>query len=293
MFTPVFVSTAAAVAVMSLSLGGVPAAVAGPQAGTPAQAPPPAAAPVIEQIPAPPDVAAPPADAQKLPSGLVTKVVTPGTGTRHPGPADLVTVNYVGWTSDGKMFDSTQSRRRPSTLMLDRVMKGWAEGVQMMVAGETRRLWVPESLAFNGADGRPKGTLVFDIELVEVDDNPLAAPPDVKAPPEDAKRTVSGLRYKVLRPGTGGERPTKFSKVSVHYTGWTTDGKMFDSSWKRGQPASFPLDQVIKGWTEGVQLMVPGEKRRFWIPQDLAYQGQAGAPAGMLVFDITLLSVAK
>jgi peptidylprolyl isomerase len=268
-------------------------AVPGPQAGTPAQATAPAAAPAIEQIPAPPDVAAPPADAQKLPSGLVTKVVTPGTGTRHPGPTDLVTVNYVGWTSDGKMFDSTQSRRRPSTLMLDRVMKGWAEGVQMMVAGEKRRLWVPESLAFNGADGRPKGTLVFDIELVEVDDNPLAAPPDVKAPPEDARRTVSGLRYKVLRPGTGGERPTKFSKVSVHYTGWTTDGKMFDSSWKRGQPASFPLDQVIKGWTEGVQLMVPGEKTRFWIPQDLAYQGQAGAPAGMLVFDITLLSIAK
>jgi peptidylprolyl isomerase len=293
MFTSLSVSTTAAVAVMFLSLSDAGAALTGPQAGAPTQATAPAAAPAVDQLPAPPDVATPPADAQKMPSGLATKVVTPGTGTRHPGPTDLVTVNYVGWTSDGKMFDSTQSRRRPSTLMLDRVMKGWAEGVQMMVAGEKRRLWVPESLAFNGAEGRPKGTLVFDIELVEVDDNPLAAPPDVKAPPEDARRTVSGLRYKVLRPGTGAERPTKFSKVSVHYTGWTTDGKMFDSSWKRGQPASFPLDQVIKGWTEGVQLMVPGEKMRFWIPQDLAYQGQAGAPAGMLVFDITLLSIAK
>jgi len=202
-------------------------------------------------------------------------------------------VNYTGWTADGKMFDSTQSRGRPSTLMLDRVIKGWTEGVQLMVAGETRRMWVPEALAFNGADGRPKGTLVFDIELLEVDDNPLVAPKDVAAPPADAKRTVSGLSYKVLRPGTGTEHPTKYSKVTVHYTGWTTDGKMFDSSWKRGQPASFPLDQVIKGWTEGVQLMVPGEKARFWIPEDLAYKGQAGAPAGMLVFDITLQSIGK
>jgi peptidylprolyl isomerase len=65
---------------------------------------------------------------------------------------------------------------------------------------------------------------------------------------------------------------------------------MFDSSWKRGQPAAFGLDEVIKGWTEGVQLMTEGEKTRFWIPQRLAYEGKAGAPAGMLVFDIELLS---
>jgi len=290
--------TLRAVLVAALSLlasSAVVAAVVAPQAGPPAtpQTASPAAALPVEQIPAPPDVAAPPADAQKLPSGLVTKVIRTGTATRKPGPADLVTVNYTGWTADGKMFDSTQSRGRPSTLMLDRVIKGWTEGVQLMVAGETRRMWVPEALAFNGADGRPKGTLVFDIELLEVDDNPLVAPKDVAAPPADAKRTVSGLSYKVLRPGTGTEHPTKYSKVTVHYTGWTTDGKMFDSSWKRGQPASFPLDQVIKGWTEGVQLMVPGEKTRFWIPEDLAYKGQAGAPAGMLVFDITLQSIGK
>ena len=66
--------------------------------------------------------------------------------------------------------------------------------------------------------------------------------------------------------------------VTVHYTGWTTDGKMFDSSVVRGTPATFPLDRVIAGWTEGVPLMVVGEKRRFWIPQNLAYQGQPGMP---------------
>ena len=79
--------------------------------------------------------------------------------------------------------------------------------------------------------------------------------------------------------------------MTVHYTGWTTDGKMFDSSVTRGEPATFPLNQVITGWTEGVQLMVVGEKTRFWIPENLAYQGQAGAPRGMLVFDVELLKI--
>ena len=79
----------------------------------------------------------------------------------------------------------------------------------------------------------------------------------------------------------------------MHYTGWTTDGKMFDSSVSRGQAATFPLDQVIPGWTEGVQLMVEGEKTRFWIPQRIAYDGQQGMPAGTLVFDVELVAIQK
>ena len=66
---------------------------------------------------------------------------------------------------------------------------------------------------------------------------------------------------------------------------------MFDSSVQRGEPAQFPLNHVIAGWTEGLQLMVEGEKRRLWIPQDLAYRGQPGAPAGMLVFDVELIAI--
>ena len=79
----------------------------------------------------------------------------------------------------------------------------------------------------------------------------------------------------------------------MHYSGWTTDGQLFDSSVMRGEPASFGLFQVIAGWTEGVQLMVEGEKRRFWIPAKLAYgeNPQGGAPAGMLVFDVELLKI--
>ena len=84
------------------------------------------------------------------------------------------------------------------------------------------------------------------------------------------------------------------SQVQVHYTGWTTDGKMFDSSVVRGQPAEFALDGVIPGWTEGLQLMFEGEKTRFWIPAALAY-GEKPAnrftPAGDLVYDIELLGM--
>jgi peptidylprolyl isomerase len=117
----------------------------------------------------------------------------------------------------------------------------------------------------------------------------IPAPPDVAAPPEDAEVTASGLASKVLKAGTGTKHPTASSTVTVHYTGWTTDGKMFDSSVKRGESISFPLARVIAGWTEGLQLMVVGEKRRLWIPEELAYKGRAGAPAGMLVFDVELL----
>jgi FKBP-type peptidyl-prolyl cis-trans isomerase len=122
-------------------------------------------------------------------------------------------------------------------------------------------------------------------------ENNIPAPPDVAAPPADSIKTASGLASKVIKPGTGTVHPKAEDAVEVHYSGWTTDGTMFDSSVKRGQTATFPLNRVIAGWTEGVQLMVVGEKRRFWIPEELAYQGRPGAPQGMLVFDVELIGI--
>ncbi len=246
-------------------------------------------------IPAPPDVAAPPQDAPCTASGLCSRVLAAGQGEEHPDVWDAVTVHYTGWTTDGKMFDSSVVRGKPATFPLNRVISGWTEGVQLMVVGEKRRLWIPENLAYKGAAGAPQGTLVFDVELLGIQDQPKPpdppqVPDDVSAPPPDAERTKSGLSSKVLRVGVGGEHPKRTSKVTVHYTGWTTDGEMFDSSVVRGEPATFPLNRVIPGWTEGLQLMVVGEKRRLWIPENLAYKGAAGAPQGMLVFDVELLS---
>ena len=243
-----------------------------------------------EPIAAPSDVTAPPTDAEKTASGLAFKVLQKGTGDKRPTTQEMAVVHYSGWTTDGKMFDSSVSRGTPNTFSVGGLIKGFSEGLQLMTVGEKRRFWVPQELAYRGQPGRPAGMLVFEVELLEILADPSAPPPDVAAPPSDAKRTPSGLTYKTLRPGKGTTHPERRSQVTVHYTGWTTDGKMFDSSVKRGQPASFGLDEVIPGWTEGVQLMVEGEKTRFWIPQRLAYDGKAGMPAGMLVFDIELIS---
>jgi FKBP-type peptidyl-prolyl cis-trans isomerase len=247
------------------------------------------------EIPAPPDVAGPPADAEKTASGLTSKVLSKGTGDKKPAETDLVQVHYTGWTTDGKMFDSSVKRGRPATFPLNQVIPGWTEGVQLMVVGEKRRFWIPEGLAYKGRPGAPAGMLVFDVELLNIKEGPkpIPAPADVAAPPADAQKTASGLAYKVLQKGTGDQKPTAESVVQVHYTGWTTDGKMFDSSVVRGQPASFPLNRVIQGWTEGVPLMTVGEKTRFWIPVELAYKGRPGKPPGMLVFDVELLKIIR
>jgi peptidylprolyl isomerase len=249
------------------------------------------AAAQTRDIAPPPDLTAPPADASKSASGLISKMLTPGKSAEKPAATDVVTVNYTGWSNDGRMFDSSVARGRPSTFPLDKSLPGWRECVQLMTIGEHRRCWVPEALAYKGAANRPKGTVVFDIELVDTRPSPVIPPPDVQGPPADARRTANGLAYKVLREGTGGRHPSQFDNVIVHYTGWTTDGKMFDSSVARGTPATMSLQGVIRGWTEGVPLMVEGERTRFWIPQDLAYKGEAGQPRGMLVFDIELIKI--
>ena len=116
-------------------------------------------------------------------------------------------------------------------------------------------------------------------------------PPENLTPPADATTTASGLAYKVLEPGTGQVHPDGNDLVVVDYTGWTEDGQVFDSSITRGKPALLPLEALIQGWTEGLQLMTEGAKWRLWIPGDLAYKGIEGRPQGMLIFDVTLREI--
>ena len=112
--------------------------------------------------------------------------------------------------------------------------------------------------------------------------------------PKAFATTASGLQYRVLRKGAGAN-PKATSNVKVNYHGWLDGGKVFDSSYDRGEPAQFPLSGVIKGWTEGVPLMQVGAKYRFWIPSDLAY-GPSGRPPvipphSVLIFEVELLDV--
>ena len=166
-----------------------------------------------------------------------------------------------------------------------------------MTPNETRRLWIPEALAYKGMPGRPKGMLVFDVTLysVKATPKPPPVPEDVAGIPATAQVSASGLASRVIKAGTGSKKPSASDEVTVNYSGWTLDGKLFDSSIPRGEPTSFPLNRVIAGWTEGVQLMVEGECRRFWIPANLAYGNNPppGAPGGMLVFDVELLKIGR
>ncbi len=117
---------------------------------------------------------------------------------------------------------------------------------------------------------------------------------DNKSKP-NVKTTKSGLQYEVLKEGKGAS-PAATSMVKVHYKGTLIDGTTFDSSYDRGEPAQFPLNNVIPGWTEGLQLMKVGGKNKFYIPSDLAYgpQGRPGIPANSaLIFEVELLEILK
>jgi len=248
-------------------------------------------------IPAPEDVAAAPEEAIRTDSGLAYRILSGEADGEHPGPSDKVTVHYTGWTAaTGDMFDSSVLRGQPATFGLNQVIKGWTEGVQLLAPGQKARFWIPGELAYGNTPqgNRPYGMLVFDVELLsfKAAPKPPPVPEDVAGIPEGATVTSSGLAHRVLKAGDGADRPSATSTVTVHYSGWMTTGELFDSSVVRDEQISFPLNRVIPGWTEGLQTMVVGEKKRFWIPGELAYGNtpQGGRPHGMLVFDVELFS---
>lgn len=247
-----------------------------------------AAAVTLTKPAPPPDLKTPPADVQTSADGLVSKQLEAGTAGEHPGDADFVHVRYAVWkASDGSIVDYTRTEI-PTFVEMSKLLPGMRETFTLMTRGERRRAWIPSTL---GAGKIAAGeTFVIDAQLVDVVHRP-SVPADVAAPPADAIKTPSGLFYKILRPGTGTQHPRSHDKVLVNYSGWTIDGQMFDSSIIKGEPIELSLSQVIAGWNEGLQLMTTGEIVRFWIPQKLAYKGQQGMPAGMLVFDVELIRI--
>jgi len=259
--------------------------VSGPQAGL---------------LPAPSNVAAAPDDAQRTESGLACIVLRKGTGTEHPAMYDTVDMHQVVWTTDGKMHMNTGDRGKPVQFDVTiSVLPGLREAIELMVAGEKRRCWIPGKLAFGEAvegapqDRKPRGTLVYDLDLVnlrKVSGLP-PTPDDVAAVPADAEKSESGLAWRVLKPGTGDKKPGLGSLVSMNYTAWTTDGKVFMTTTRKGFAKSSAVAGTIPGLREGLQLMVRGEKRRLWIPPELAHAHQRGRPQGMLVYDVELVAI--
>jgi FKBP-type peptidyl-prolyl cis-trans isomerase len=240
----------------------------------------------------PSDVKAAPKDATKTASGLASKVLSKGTGSEHPSASDTVTVHYSGWTTDGKMFDSSVKRGEPTSFPLNGVIKGWTEGVQLMVEGEKRRFWIPADLAYgeNPGGGRPGGLLVFDIELISIKKAPK--PPELQAP-ADAEKTEKGASLKTVKKGTGTKSPKSADTVKVNLTLWGGDGRLLESTEQQGGPASIPLDKLrIGGLPEAIQTMVEGDKKVVWIPAAVAFGANLppGAPASGLVVEVELVS---
>ncbi|HIO20586.1 MAG TPA: hypothetical protein EYN11_05750, partial [Phycisphaerales bacterium] len=234
-------------------------------------------------------------------SGLEWWVITEGNvDGDSPSPTSMVKVHYTGWLEDGTKFDSSVDRGQPSSFPLNRVIRGWTEGVGLMKVGEKCKFRIPANLAY-GSRGRPSipanSTLIFDVELLDIID--YAKVPPMEQLPGDSvtgeiSTSESGLQWYDIVEGGGATPESASSTVEVHYTGWLTDGTKFDSSVDREQTIEFPLNGVIAGWTEGVGSMKVGGKRKLIIPADLGY-GAAGAggviPGGAtLIFDVELIS---
>ncbi len=240
--------------------------------------------------PVPEDVAAPPADAEVTASGLASKVLTAGVGTQHPDDNDHVAVHFVGWTKFGAEFQNSHGQEKPAVFNLEVVFPGWREAMKLMVHGEKRRFWIPEHLGPPNPKSGPTGDATFDVEMVAIRQMPN--PPDeITKPPSDADRTPSGAFTRRLETGWGEEFPSSEGAVLLQYTGWTTDGKTFDSTITRNRPTAFALDKVMSPFAEAIQLMVVGEKRQVWIPGKLAEGNWMGSPKGMLIFEVELIDI--
>jgi FKBP-type peptidyl-prolyl cis-trans isomerase FkpA len=154
-----------------------------------------------------------------------------------------------------------------------------------MKPGARWRLEIP-------ANEAPGGTTVWEVEVVRI--VPPVDLPFVAPDPTKLTTTASGLKYEVLRPGTG-KTPSATSRVTVHYAGWLDSGKLFDASYERGEPLTLGVGQVIKGWQEGLQLMQEGSMYRFVIPPEIGY-GASGSPPTIppnstLVFQVELIKI--
>ncbi len=261
--------------------------------------------------------------AKRTDSGIYYTVKNAGDG-ETPKTEDIVKVHYKGQLLDGSVFDSSYERDEPAVFPLNRVVKGWQEGIPLFKEKGGGTLYIPSGLGYGargaGADIPPNSVLVFDVELLDImDEEELKAyqeemmakqakmAEEQKAKDDgiikkyladnnlDAERTDEGVYYIIEKPG-GSTKPTLESKVTVHYNGTLLEnGKKFDSSYDRGQPATFPLSGVVPGWQIGIPKFGKGGKGKLLIPSGLAY-GPQGSPGGIppnscLIFDIELQGI--
>ncbi|MGK0388561.1 MAG: peptidylprolyl isomerase [Maribacter sp.] len=260
---------------------------------------------------------------QKTESGIHYTIDKVGTG-KNPTADDIVKVHYKGTLLDGTVFDSSYEREEPITFPLARVVPGWQESIPLLKEGGKGTFLIPSALAYGekGAGGviPPNAVLSFEVELLQVmDEAAIQKEKDEQAKRAgekvgqqasldediiqkyvadnklDAKRTPEGIYYITERTGSA-PMPTINSSVTVHYKGTLLDGTVFDSSYDRGAPATFPLKGVVKGWQIGIPLFGKGGKGTLIIPSGLAYganprPGGKIKPNDVLIFEVEVIDV--
>jgi peptidylprolyl isomerase len=248
----------------------------------------------------------------EIESGVKYRDIKEGSGDPCPEGAK-VKINYAGWLIDGTVFDSTKDRgSKPAEFELTGLIRGWQVGIPGMKPGGIRKLVIYPTKGYgNQAKGKipPNSTLIFEVELVSVTQESPVIPgtgylsgtgkrmsdgSDGGTDDPGLKDIGEGLKIRDLKEGTGDPVP-KGASVTVHYTGWLTDGTEFDSSKKRGQPATFSLNGVVRGWGNGIPGMKPGGIRKLVIPSELGY-GRSGSPPTIppnatLIFEVELIKV--
>ena len=251
------------------------------------------------------------AEVQTTESGLQYVVVRESEeDSEMPGPRDRVSVMYDGRLTDGTVFDSSYERGSSATFGVNQVISGWTEGLQLMSVGDEFIFYIPTELGY-GQNPRPGGVikpgddLIFRGELKHVVKAPEPRPTDEEAwakyAPWDSdlpevQKTGSGLEYVVLASGdAAGTQPQGSDRVVVYYEGrFDEGGGVFDSAFKRGEAAIFPVTRVIPGWIDALQLMRSGDRWLVHVPGDLAY-GPAGngpiPPNAALNFEVELMDV--
>jgi FKBP-type peptidyl-prolyl cis-trans isomerase/tetratricopeptide (TPR) repeat protein/predicted Ser/Thr protein kinase len=247
-----------------------------------------------------PPFLAPNPDRQKTTaSGLTFEVVVPGEGD-PPAATDGVEYHFGLYTASGKLLQWSGRTGKPWRANRDKLtLEFLKEGLYMMPEGSTYRFEVPAKLAFGDRDlpGLPSGSVtVWQVEMLRIGKS-LPLPKFAALDPEKTVSLPSGLKYQILKEGSGGERPRMRQPVTVHYCGWLRSGKVFDASYGSGFPSTFQLGRLIKGWNEGLKLMSPGSVYRFEIPPKLAY-GAPGKPptippSATLIFHVELVRIGE
>jgi peptidylprolyl isomerase len=241
------------------------------------------------------------------------KEISPGVkyrdvkeGQGEPAPkGGKVKINYTGWLTDGTVFDSTKDKT-PATFDLDGLIKGWQEGIPGMKPGGIRKLVISPDKGYGAkASGKilANSTLIFEVELLQAtapqvmelkaDTKTLSDGTSPTAEDKGLKDLGEGLKIRDLKEGTG-PVATDESQVEVYYTGWLTDGTVFDSSAQRRETITFGLNGVIEGWKKGIPGMKVGGVRKLVVPAALGYGARAQGkipPNSTLIFEVQLVGI--